>query len=526
MATRLFRVIDQAMSWQYIWQLAKSDYWKLLPLLGLAFYIAFIPHQNYPYPVHVDEWVHLAYSKAMLGAGSTTFTEPFYGESTIGLSSNLEAGFHLFWGVFQGISGISWLTIFRYFPSFIFMITVLSVYVMGRRDGFGWEAALFTCLILTTVGILGPAFMVPVAMGLLFIPQSLFLAFNFRTWWSYLVLFIFTCFLLSIHAPTAVGLVMILIPYILLNLKGNFKHSLGIILAIAIPFLAVFPWIFDMLLPTAKLLLIPQPLPTYIDFPRIIQTYGYIPIGFSLLGTFLLAIRGGKKNYSLILGLLALLVMLVTFFTFHYGLHIMYTRGLMYMMLMMGIIAGVGLMGVRTTSLPTELIAEAGLRAVRIIRLPSKFITGPKSFLSGNVGNFLAKNVGNIVCLVLIGVILAVYIPDRQDTLYYHMIDEEDYQAFVWIRDNINEDYEKAILDPWKATAFTAITQKNIYTRIHSYPYAIDTKAYEFLRGGSTDTTFLRENEISIVYSQWSCDNPDLTEVRKNVYLLEEAGIE
>jgi len=495
---------------------------KLVLILVLAFYVAFIPHQTYPYPVHIDEWVHLAYSGAILQAGSTTFTDPFLGQSTMGLSSNLEAGFHLFWGVFQGISGISWLTIFRYFPGVIFMLTVLSVYVMAKREGFGWEAALFTCLILTTVGIMGPAFLVPVAMGLLFIPLCFFLAFNFKTWWSYLVLLIFTCFLLSIHAPTAVGLVIILIPYILLNLKGNFKHSLGIILAMAIPFLVLFPWIFKMLLPTAKSLFIPQPVPTWIDLPRIIQDYGYIPIGFCLIGTLLLVIRGGKKNYSLISGLLALLVMLVAMYTFHYGLHIMYTRGLMYMMLMLSIIAGAGLMGVRTFRLPTELIAEAGLRAVMIIRLPSKFINGPKSFLSGNVGNFLAKNVGNIVCLVLIGVILAVCIPDRQDTPYYYMIDGQDYEAFAWIRDNVNENYEKAILDPWKATAFTAITQKKIYTRIHAYPEANDTKAYEFLRGGSTDTAFLRENGISIVYSQWSCDNPDLVEVRKNIYLLKE----
>jgi len=486
------------MSWQSIWQLAKADYWKLLPILGLAFYIAFIPHQNYPYPVHIDEWVHLARSEAMIQAGSTTFIDPFLGQATSGLSSNLEAGFHLFWGVFQQISGISWLTIFRYFPGVIFMLTVLSVYVMAKREGFGWEAALFTCLILTTVGILGPAFLVPVAMGLLFIPLSLFLAFNFRTWWSYLVLFIFTCFLLSIHAPTAVGLVIILIPYILLNLKGNFKHSLWIILAMAIPFLAPFPWIFKMLLPTAMSLFSPQPVPTWIELPRIIQDYGYIPIGFCLLGTFLLVIRGGKKNYGLISGLLALLVMLVTFYTFHYGLHIMYTRGLMYMMLMLGIIAGAGLMGVRTIGLPSKL--TVWLRP------------------------FLSRNVGNILCLVLIGVTLAVCIPDRQGTPYYHMIDEEDYQAFVFIRDNVNDNYEKAILDPWKATAFTAITQKTIYTRIHAYPMPSDIEAYEFLRDGSTDTTFLRENGISIVYSQWSCDNPDLVEVRKNVYLLKEAG--
>jgi len=170
----------------------------------------------------------------------------------------------------------------------------------------------------------------------------------------------------------------------------------------------------------------------------------------------------------------------------------------MYMMLMLGIIAGAGLMGVRT------------------IRLPSKLITRLKPFLAGNVGN--------ILCLVLIGVTLAMHIPDRQETPYYRMIDEEDYQAFVWIRDNVNENYDKAILDPWKATAFTAITQKNIYTRIHAYPKSSDTEAYKFLRGGCTDTAFLTQNGISIVYSQEECNNPDLVEVRENIYLLEEAG--
>ena len=469
-------------------KIPKVDYVMLLPILALAFYIAFIPHYNYPYPLHVDEWVHLTYSKALMGAGSTTFAGSFL----------LEAGYHLFWGVFQSISGISWMNIFRYFPSIIFMITALSVYVLARRQGFGWEAALFTCLIPTTVGILGPAFMVPVAMGLLFIPLSLFIAFNFRTGWSYLALFIFTCFLLSIHATSAVCLAIVLAPYILLNLKGNFKHSLRITLAIAIPFLAPFPWIFSLLLTTVKALLSPQLFPTYIDLPRVIQDYGYLPILFCLLGIFLLAIRGGKKSYSLIFGLLALLVILVIYYTFHYGIEHLYFRGLMYMMLLMSIVAGAGLMGVKNLRLPRRL---ASWLKVPLIR----------------------KNAGNILCLALIGLTLAITIPDRQDTPYYHLIDREDYQAFVWVSENVGEDYDKAILDPWKATAFIAITEKDIYTRIHTHPTAKDNKAYAFLNSGCKDTNFMRENGISIVYSRKACNNPDLVEVRENIYLLKEA---
>ena len=481
------------MSWQNWWQLAKSDYLKLVPILALAVYIAFIPNQNYPYLVHIDEWVHLAYSKAMLQAASTTFTDPFFGQGVVGLSTHLEAGFHLFLGVFHRISGISWLTIFRYFPSVIFAVTVLSVYVMARRWGFGWEAAFFTALIPTTVGILGPAFLVPVAMGLLYVPLSLFLAFNFRTAWSYLTLFIFASFLLAIHAPSAIFVGLVLAPYLLLNLKGNFKHSLAIALALVIPFLAPFPWIFALLLPTAKSLLSQTPVPTHIDFPMVIKTYGYLPISLCLLGTFRLVIRGDKKSYGLVFGLLALLALLVTFYTFHYGVSILYQRGLMFMMLMLGIIAGAGL---------------AGIRSFRLPRWPVK-------------GNPLpAKVTGIVLCLVIIGATIAMTLPKRQDTPYYHMINQQDYEAFVWIGNNVGEGYNKAILDPWKATAFSAITQKYIYTRIHARPMPRDQEAAKFLKGGCADTDFLRKNGISIVYTREPSSNPDLVEIREWVYLL------
>jgi hypothetical protein len=463
--------------------------------MALAFYIAFIPHQGYPYLLHIDEWVHLANSEALLKAGSTTFNDPFFGSSTASLASNLEAGFHLFWGIFHQISGISWLTIFRYFPSVILAITVLSVYVTVQRQGFGWEAALLTALIPTTVGILGPSFLVPVAMGLLFVSISLFIAFNFSSVWSYVVLFIFTCFLITIHAPSAICLVIILIPYILLNLRGNFKHSLGMVIALAVPFLAPFPWIFDMLLPTARELLTPQALPEYVDFPLLIKTYGYLPIGLCLLGTLVLAMKGGRKNYSLVLGLLVLLVMLVTFFTLHYGISIMYERGLMFMMLMVGILAGAGLMTVKNLRLPEWLTAKVGISAIK-------------------------QYSGWFFCLVLVGVTLFISIPDRHDIPYYHMINKEDYQAFVWIKENVGEKYDRAILDPWKATSFTAITGKKVYTRIHSFPKPSDDTARAFLEGGCSNTAFLREGGISIIYTESECHNPDLTEVRENVYLL------
>ena len=469
----------------------------LLPLMALAFYITFIPHQSYPYPVHIDDWIHLANSEAILKSGSIAYLEPFFGKYTVGLSSNLELAFQVFWGMFHQISGISLLTIFRFFPGIILITTVLSTYVMANRLGFGWEAAFFTCLITTTVGILGPAFLVPVAMGLLFVPLSLFIVFSFRNLWGYLTLFLFTCFLVAIHAPSAICLVIILVPYVLLNLKGDFKHGLFIFLALFIPFLAPFPWIFDMLLPTAQGLLTPQSLPEHVDFPRLIKVYGYLPMALCVLGTFVLTIKGGKVRYGLVLGLLALLLMLVTFFTFHYGISIMYERGLMFMMLMVGIVAGAGLMAVKNLQPPEWL--NVSTRVTTITRYA-----------------------GWLFCLVLVGVTLYISIPERQVLPYYHMIDDDEYQTFVWVKENVGEEYERAILDPWKATPFAAITGKYIYTRIHIAPTSTDEEVEKFLNDGCRDTAFLKAKGITIVYTEGECNNSDLTQVREHVYLLKE----
>lgn len=479
--------------WQSEWRLVKTEYWLLIPILVLAFYITFIPHQKYQFPIHVDEWVHMARAEAIMRAGDTSFNDPFSLQGGQTFSSNLEGGFHVFWGVFQRISGISWVDIFRYFPSIMFVITILSVYVFSRRLGFGLEAAFFTSLIPSTIGVMGPAFLVPVAMGLVFITLSLFVAFHLKNGWSYLALFFFTCFLLVLHAPTAVEVVIILGPYLLLSLGGNFKHSIATGAALAIPFLVPFPWILGMLGPTFISLLKPIDLPTYIEFPRVIEAFGYWPVGFGLLGTMALAIKGGRENFGLTLGLLATLAMLAIYFTLHYGLDIMYTRGLIYMMLLLAIVAG------------------AGLMLVRKIRLSAIF---------GGEGSFWGNNVGNLLSIVFVVITLLAVIPVRQQTPYYHMIDQEDYAAFIWIRDNVGPQYRLAVLDPWKATAFSAIAQKPVYSRIHEYPKDTDKAASKFLDEGCSDNNFLTANRISIVYTTAKNTNPDLQEVRKNVYLL------
>lgn len=471
---------------------AGSDYLKLVAVMALAFYIGFLPHQGYPYPVHLDEWNNYTYSQAITASQSVGFPDPWYGGDALPYP-NAEVGFNVFWSVLHQITGIPLLTIYRFFPAVIFMFTALSVYVLARREGFGWEAAFFTCHVPTTVGILGPAFMVPVSLGLAFIPLCLLLVINYRSWWSYPLLYVFVLFLLAVHAPTALGLVIVLAPYILLHLRSDFKRSLGITLALAAPFFSGLPWVGGILRSQTDGLFTPSGVTPEVALPDIIGAYGYLPVAVGALGIAVLVWQGGKKYYGLILGLLLLLLMLVLRFSFHYGNDILYFRGLLYMMLMTGIIAG------------------AGLMLIRKARLPERFHIRPAS---------VARNIGAILGVAIIGLILYLAIPARQATPYYHMISEEDYQAFVWIKENVPAEYRTAILDPWKATAFTAVTRKQIYSRITVSPQPRDFAAVAFLDSGCRDTAFLRDNGVSLVYTAFPVANPDLVEIRQDIYLL------
>lgn len=492
------------MNWQRLLELVKSDYVKLVPVLGLAFFIAYIPNLNYPYAVHIDEWVHIAYSNYLLSTGTVFHPDPFSGTGSSGLVGLLELGYHLPFAVFHRISGVSWMSISMYAPSITFVFTVLSVYIFARKFGFGWEAAFFTCLIPTTVGIMGPAFMVPVAMGLMFAVIILYLAFNFQTFWSYLVICLLISFTVILHATTAVIIIMLLVPFIILRMKAGFKHSLFTLLAIGIPFLVTLPWTYDLIASQASSLLIQKSLSPYHDYLKIITGYGYIPVAFCLIGAFILTAGGNWKNYSLTGGLLVTVAMLAVFYTLRYGVLMVYLRGLLFSMLMMGIVAGAGLMALRKLELP--------------------WFTG-----SGTGKSPIMKAVGISLCLIVIAVTLSIAIPDRLGEKYYYMIDDEDYEAFVWIKDNIGAEHRKAILDPWKATPFTALTEKYVYTRTHMAPTPRDNRVYDFIKNGSADTSFLIENGISVIYTRlgsgslaadFASNNPDLVKVRENIYLL------
>lgn len=477
----------------------KSKTWLLLPIMALAFYMAYIPHQAGHLPVHLDEWTHIANANEIISHGSMRgLVDPFTG-GPLNFNQTVESGFETFLAVFHQVSGLSWPDITRFFPGVLFMGTVLSVYTLTRKYGTGVESAFFTTLIITTVGLLGPGFLVPVAMGLFFVPLVLYIVLNHQTVTSYLALSVITVFLVAMHSVTALIVGLILIPYVILGVKSKFSHSLGVTASIGLPIILAiifFPDVFqEMTLALVSQLLVPQDISPYVQVPFIVSAYGYFPVALGALGMGVLTFRGGLKNYSLVLGLMLLVVVLVVYFRGHYGDAFVYYRGLMYAMLMTGIVAGAGLNSIRTNDLTRWLAARAGNR-------------------------FWARHAGNAAALGIAAAILVIAIPAHQNTPYYHMIDETDYQTFTWIRNNVDASYDRAVLDPWKGAAFVAITGKHVYAYTTVRLWGTGREAYSFLDGSCTDSDFLRTKHISLVYTRGECLNPDLVEIHKYVYVF------
>ena len=479
--------------------------WLLLGIvLVLAFIMAGLPRWQYPYPLHIDEWLHLAYSRAIQVAGSTAVTSvPLYEyhESASGENvtkvGDVEPAFHILWGILQQVTDISWLAIFRWFPGLIFVLVVFAVYVLARRNGYGLEAAFLSSLMPTNVTILGPSLLVPVSLAMLFLPLSLLLIFNYRTKAAYAVLFIFMSFLVLLHLPTAVILTVVVASYTVLNARENWKHSLAVAIAVISPLMAFSPLILRTAPGFAESFTGLTYLPSYLPYlPNLILFWGYLLTFLFAIGVYLLIRKGGAPGYSLVLASFLLLLHNLVFIIWHRGIQIIYHRGYLYLMLLMSIVGGYALWRMRRFSVPDTLT--------------TRFKTYTSSW------NWLRS----VLLVIVIGLTLVEATSHHLQTPFYHMIDEQDYAAFVWVEQNLPEIYDKAILDPWKATAFMALARRDVYTRIHHAPQEADDKAYNFLHDGCRDTSFLTENNISIVYSREEVDNDSLIRLKDDIYIL------
>lgn len=454
------------------------EYLILSGILLVSIFFAFYPHMDYSHPLHRDEWDRITLANAVMDAESTTFTDPFLGEGT--RHSHLEIGFILFTAGIKYLTGLSWDSIYRLFPVLVTALITLSVYILANRFGYGLYSAFFAAIIPTSVRILGPALFVPVSLGLVFLALGLFLLLNFKGRPAIIAYTIFLLFLLYEHPPTAMVLLTVSVVYILR--ERDMRPLPWTVLAVAFSLPQFIPRIVEQGAGAVEF-------STFVYFSYLFNEFGILSTVFFVVGAFFLFQRN-RLDVVLVYSTIVLLVLNLIYRYYDYTLFIMPERNYLYLMLLMAVIAGAGLyeMGVLVTRIPVKKTVKAGQ-------------------------------------LVVVLVVVASFVPSYQSltsTPFYHVVNEEEYRDFQWIGKN----YEgRAVLNPWKAMAFTAVAENPVYSTISMGPNPIAQKRNReiasFFRGQCSNTSFLRQNNVSIVYSPVECNSTDLEKVAPSTYILE-----
>jgi hypothetical protein len=450
-----------------------KKYFLLIGILILAAFTAYIPHLNYPYPLHVDEWCHIAIAKQIAKTGNFS-PGRFTGREVF---DDFEIGYHSLLALIHKITGLG-ILIPVYLPAIFSMISVLCVFLLAKRWGkkTAFISAFLTALIPSNVTIGGPSLLLPLNLTLIFTPLSLFIVFNAKKIRDYIILSLINIFIILTHPPTAILVNLLLFFYLLLNIKTNKKKSKLIFLSLLMPFaIGLFRLLSLVKISGLEIL-------TYtfwVWLKEIPYLFGYIQTAFFILGFYLLAKHGKKEDWTILFSITSFLILIFFYIQTGWLPLFSYHRIYMSLFILMVLVTGYGI-----SKFKSKLLIILVLFLITIISLQQHF-----------------------------------------STPYYHIINDNDYQNFLWIKDSTSSDI-RVLLDPWKARAFTAITERKVFTVMPFGPdqeiLKMNQQAYNFFNGNCTNTSFLIENNISVIYSPIKCQNDNLTEAKDGIYFLKQ----
>lgn len=484
----------------------------LFGVLVFSAFMGFLPHfkENYFLPFHVDEWIHWTYSKSFIETGLTSFNNPYLGN---GIIQSLEPGFNYLIGSMAWIIGMDFNTLFLFMPTIIVILSSLAAFNLGHnnKNPFGLEAAFCITVIPTTCRMLGPSFFVPVSIGLFYLMFLLWFLQLKKTLILTLFIPIGLWVIFLIHPPSALaGMIITFIYSIMLLINRTYKQS--IIYAIY----SLLPIIGALLLSARYGSSIQQVINAFFggkyflayDLPQIWVSFdqmGIIIWILALIGLYFSFNKGLKIVRTIGISSIAFIIIIGLYDKLGYGLPIMYERSFMYLFLMITLMAGWGLAELR-----------------RLIYNLDKY------FNLKDVIKWKKITKYSNICLpfVIIFFIFITIIPAHNNIGYYHLINETEYETFNWIKNNM-DNYEnnmniieRGVIDPYKASPFSAITRLYIVSStMHPIEgYENRELVNSFLNEDCTDTSFLDEFNISIIYAK-KCFNQNLTEIYPNVYI-------
>lgn len=495
-------------------------------ILLLSFWVGMGHHWDYKYPLHADEWAGLGFAQSTLDAGRLQYPNPYRDKE---VNYNPEMGFHLLLGFLKATTDLSWLGLYRIAPGIVLALLAFLVYAFGRRDGFGWAAALFVLLIPTSIRTLGPAFLVPVSAAMLFIPVTLIVVHRMeaggrgQSLWLLLVLVGGTLF---VHPPTEAVVTALAASYLAALVVGaialrHYGTAMNLVVAVGIRML-IPAVVLGMWLPADTALTVERSVsgdPLSISSllgsnTGFFGAFGVLGVALFLGGAFAFV---WDRRYGLLTYVLpAITGVLLWFLLFVYpryqvGPSIVYERGWLYLGLFMAVFAGYGV-AYYFRSVPA---LTRGAAAV-VPRLSSGWMR--VLLLGAGIGVVTAA-----IATSLLGEERSEY------ASYYRMIDDRTYADFTWIGQHTVPGHNVVVMEPSLARSYPPVagSGSRVWRTIlapRSQRWA--TQVHEILVSGDVETSWLRARGVSVLYTCFpgsegctAVNNSDLLEVRRGVYL-------
>jgi hypothetical protein len=454
----------------------RLKYAWLIIILLIAIILNFYPHFDYPYLIHVDEWYHIAQAKQIVLQSDVNW---YTGEN---FELEMERAWHGFLAAVDFIFRPS-ITQWIYLPTILHLFGVLSVYyfvskLFSKKEAL--IASLLVALLPSNVTMGGPVFLIPLNLGLIFIPLALVFAFRLTK-----IKPVYNYFLLYAHPPTAMVLLLILGVFFLLNIfskndeyKKNAKYLFITIV------LSIFSSIPNFIAEIQKKALQSITFDFWVYIQAVPLLFGLIPTIFFLVGFYYLTQKRRKEIWSLLLASIVLIINILIFSVSGLNIILPYQRTHIPLFIFMSIVASYGF---------------------------TKLLDFKKPY----------KKIGIILLVVFLVATTSVAVHRNIDTSYYNIIGEEEYDDFLWIKSNTPRD-AIIIADPWKARALAPVAERRVYTVL---PFGPETEqmikvnqAINFFANNCTNTTFLIKNKITHVYTVGYCQNQDLILIRENFY--------
>ncbi len=470
---------------------------------------------GFPWAVHVDEFIHSVYIEKVqrwdqIHVGEAYGDAPPEQEGILSLRGSVhEKGYHLLMAQFQELTGIETQTLYVYGPAVWMVFIAFSVYALMRPHPGAVVAAAAVGLAPTTVRFLGPAFLVPIAFVLAWLPVTAILSepAKKRTGAAVLLLAV-VVWAFFVHLIGGFAAIAILGLGALLGQGRSKRELLTFFLIALVPVL----WIWNAFQDAVQTEIArEQFLPTDLS---VFETFGILALFVWGLGLLLMTIDPPDEN-----------------------------RGPMVSMSAMGVFAFGLIIGGRVLDLnsyatyarwhPPFYIAASVPIGYAVGTFTRRAYGWTKQGLTRVTARWrtVQRYVPPVVAAALVvalllpaaGAVTQRPVDRHMRQPYYHVMSESTWTSFTWVDENVGPAYERYLSEPWAAPFLAEMTGKDPHAVLLPGAPPREGADWQAYLDRRADLAMYIMNDITLVVGPHNPDPDHFDEIGPNVYALDEA---